>query len=242
MRFQWLGNRTFNPKGTFLPGWLDPVDLSFYFQPRPVSRKHAEFVGSDEGVQVTKDEIITHGFHVLTDTNRLTQNTTTSRPVRPPRFLLVSWRVACPSPSRSLMVRPLCCGDPLRRLVAKCFCLGAKDEISRVFKGRNFGVGCPGGVEVVAHSLRDCLSSSRGSGQALLKIDFKNAFNSVDRSSFLARVAEVFPRLSLVHLVLRVPHRPGLRPRRGHCLNIRGSTRSPPGPPVFLPGHCSPRG
>ena len=26
-------------------------------------------------------------------------------------------------------VRPLCCGDPLRRLVAKCFCLGAKEEI-----------------------------------------------------------------------------------------------------------------
>src|SRR6185312_7757073 len=29
-------------------------------------------------------------------------------------------------------VRPLCCGDPLRRLVAKCFCLGGKGEIARV--------------------------------------------------------------------------------------------------------------
>ena len=45
-------------------------------------------------------------------------------------------------------VRPLCCGDPLRRLVAKCFCLGGKDEIAAVFKGKNFGVGCRGGVEV----------------------------------------------------------------------------------------------
>jgi len=27
-------------------------------------------------------------------------------------------------------VRPLCCGDPLRRLVSKCFCLGGKDEIA----------------------------------------------------------------------------------------------------------------
>ena len=59
-------------------------------------------------------------------------------------------------------VRPLCCGDPLRRLVAKCFCLGAKDEISRFFKGKNFGVGCPGGVEVVAHSLRYCVSRLAG--------------------------------------------------------------------------------
>jgi len=39
-------------------------------------------------------------------------------------------------------VRPLCCGDPLRRLVAKCFCLGAKSEISSVFRGKNYGVGC----------------------------------------------------------------------------------------------------
>jgi hypothetical protein len=30
-------------------------------------------------------------------------------------------------------VRPLCCGDPLRRLVAKCFCLAGKDEISDFF-------------------------------------------------------------------------------------------------------------
>src|SRR6185312_1703087 len=53
-------------------------------------------------------------------------------------------------------VRP-CCGDPLRRLVAKCFCLGAKSEITTAFEGLNYGVGCKGGVEVVAHSLRDTL-------------------------------------------------------------------------------------
>ena len=41
-------------------------------------------------------------------------------------------------------VRPLACGDPIRRLVAKCFCIGGKDEISAAFKGRNYGVGCPG--------------------------------------------------------------------------------------------------
>ena len=36
-------------------------------------------------------------------------------------------------------VRPLACGDPLRRLVAKCFCVGGKEEISLAFKG---GRGC----------------------------------------------------------------------------------------------------
>jgi hypothetical protein len=93
-------------------------------------------------------------------------------------------------------VRPLCCGDPLRRLVAKCFCLAGKDEISDFFKGKNYGVGCPGGVEVVSHSLRDVLREQGRSDLALLKIDFRNAFNLVDRESFMRSTCEVFPALS----------------------------------------------
>jgi hypothetical protein len=93
-------------------------------------------------------------------------------------------------------VRPLCCGDPLRRLVAKCFCLAGKDEIAQIFKGRNYGVGCPGGVEIVAHSLRDVLQKHSGSKLGLLKIDFANAFNSIDRSAFMQATCEVLPTLS----------------------------------------------
>jgi hypothetical protein len=40
VQFQWLGNATFNPRGTFLPGWLDPTDRKFYFQPKSRSKKH----------------------------------------------------------------------------------------------------------------------------------------------------------------------------------------------------------
>src|SRR4029079_14630394 len=81
-------------------------------------------------------------------------------------------------------VRPLACGDPLRRLVAKCFCVTGKEEISKAFKGRNYGVGCPGGVEVVAHSLRDTLERNKDSKLGLL-IDFRNAFNEVKRDHFV---------------------------------------------------------
>jgi hypothetical protein len=77
IQFQWPGNTTFNPRGTFLPGWLDPVDRKFYFQPRPRSKKHTEFMGKDEGVQVTREEVIAHGFRILTDANRLSMNTRT---------------------------------------------------------------------------------------------------------------------------------------------------------------------
>jgi hypothetical protein len=93
-------------------------------------------------------------------------------------------------------VRPLACGDPIRRLVAKCFCVAGKEEISKSFAGRNYGVGCPGGVEVVAHSLRDCLNEHKGSKLALLKIDFRNAFNEVKRSHFVKAASEMFPAMS----------------------------------------------
>ena len=93
-------------------------------------------------------------------------------------------------------VRPLCCGDPLRRLVAKCFCLGAKEEISSFFQKLNYGVGCPGGVEVVAHSLRNTLQKYSESEFGLLKIDFSNAFNQVSRSAFVEATCSEFPGLA----------------------------------------------
>ena len=37
-------------------------------------------------------------------------------------------------------VRPLACDDPIRRLVAKCFCVAGKEDISKAFRGRNYGV------------------------------------------------------------------------------------------------------
>jgi hypothetical protein len=92
-------------------------------------------------------------------------------------FLAGGVSIALSKPNSS--VRPLCCGDPLRRLVAKCFCIVGKQDIAKVFEGKNYGVGCPGGVEVVAHSLRDFLQRHADSNLALLKIDFKNAFNLV---------------------------------------------------------------
>ena len=74
-------------------------------------------------------------------------------------------------------------------------CLGAKEEFSSCFEGKNFGVGCPGGVEVVAHTLRDFVNNHVGEGLAALKVDFRNAFNCVDRSCFLSSVHQSFPGL-----------------------------------------------
>jgi hypothetical protein len=49
---------------------------------------------------------------------------------------------------------------------------GGQEDITKEFFNKNFGVGCPGGVEVVAHSLRNVLEGRYGPNEALLKIDF----------------------------------------------------------------------
>ena len=49
---------------------------------------------------------------------------------------------------------------------------------------------------MVAHSLRHLLEGHLGSNDALLKIDFRNAFNLIDRNAFVRAVCEKFPALS----------------------------------------------
>ena len=58
-------------------------------------------------------------------------------------------------------------------------------------------MGCPGGVEVVAHSLRNVLEGPADSDEALLKIDFRNAFNLIDRDAFVQAACRDFPGMSL---------------------------------------------
>src|SRR6185437_4809399 len=53
-------------------------------------------------------------------------------------FIAGGVSIALSKPNRG--VRPLCAGDSIRRLVAKCFCHGGKNEISGSFEGQNYGV------------------------------------------------------------------------------------------------------
>ena len=109
-----------------------------------------------------------------------------------PKFFrkYVAGRVSIALEKSQTAVRPLACGDPIRRLVAKCFLVAGHEEVSKAFAGRNYGVGCPGGVEVVTHSLRDALNKHKGSKLGLLKIDFRNAFNLIKRTHFVKSARE----------------------------------------------------
>ena len=90
-------------------------------------------------------------------------------------------------------VRPIAIGNTLRRLTFKICNTGLVSNAIQYFLPLQFGVGMKGGAEGTFHSLRFFLKENMGSDNAVLKIDFKNAFNLVDRKCLLDVIADKFP-------------------------------------------------
>ena len=93
-------------------------------------------------------------------------------------------------------VRPIAVGEILRRLTAKCLCHTAKDHARRVLWPLQVGCGSPLGAEVAIHVIRQWCTRNASENKVLLKIDFKNAFNTLDRQAILREVREHFPELA----------------------------------------------
>ena len=102
-------------------------------------------------------------------------------------------------------VRPIAVGCSLRRLAAKCLCASVFDEMgSRLFP-HQLGFGTPMGAEAVVHAARAYLSHLKDS-HLMIKLDFKNAFNSIRRDKMLHSATTKAPELlPLVHCAYRHP-------------------------------------
>jgi len=72
-------------------------------------------------------------------------------------------------------VRPIAVGSTLRRLVAKAACCSVRESVVAKLAPSQLGFGVQLGAEAAAHFARSFLTNI-GKGQALLKIDFSNAF------------------------------------------------------------------
>ena len=83
-------------------------------------------------------------------------------------------------------VRPIAVGCSLRRLVAKVAC--------ELLAPRQLGFGVCGGSEAAVHAARRFLSAM-GEDQAVVKLDFTNAFNSIRRDCVLEAVQSRCPSL-----------------------------------------------
>ena len=91
-------------------------------------------------------------------------------------------------------VRPIAVGSTLRRLVAKAACRSLRDAAVVKLVPSQLGFGVHQGAEAAVHAARSFLANI-SSGQAMLKIDFSNAFNTLRRDVMLDVIREELPAL-----------------------------------------------
>ena len=94
-------------------------------------------------------------------------------------------------------VRPTAVGSTLRRLVAKIACGRVVEDMSCLFSPHQLGFGVRGGIEAAVHAGRHFLHNI-SPGEALIKLDFSNAFNSVRRNCMLCSVLDTCPSIFLL--------------------------------------------
>ena len=91
-------------------------------------------------------------------------------------------------------IRPIAVGCTLRRLASKCASLHALESIPQMLAPRQLGFGVVGGIEAAVHASRIYLNHLPPH-QAMVKVDFKNAFNSLRRDKMLRAVKDHIPDL-----------------------------------------------
>ena len=98
--------------------------------------------------------------------------------------------------------RPIRVGELWRRVIAKRLMFDNQSDVASVCKkARQFGVGLPGGADVLIHTRlvleRLCREGKVDNVMAMLDIDFKNAFPSIEWDSIREAVDILLPKLSI---------------------------------------------
>ncbi|XP_049875922.1 uncharacterized protein LOC126373729 [Pectinophora gossypiella] len=102
-------------------------------------------------------------------------------------------------------VRPIAVGSTFRRLVAKVGCHAVRDGISDYLQPHQVGFGTKLGCEAAIHATR-VFAAREGDDNVIIKVDLKNAFNSVERDVILKEAKEHIPGLyPFLHQVYAVP-------------------------------------
>ena len=94
-------------------------------------------------------------------------------------------------------IRPIAVGEVLRRLVSKAACVYGTPIASNEFMPHQLGVGIPDGAVAIVHSLNHLVRlKGQDENMVLLKVDFTNAFNLVDRDRMFAAVHARLPKIA----------------------------------------------
>ena len=94
-------------------------------------------------------------------------------------------------------LRPIAIGECMRRLTAKTLCAASKEQASQLLWPLQIGVAMPLGTEVGLRTARQWMERHSADVDAVfVKVDFKNAFNTVSRQAFLEQCRLHMPGLS----------------------------------------------
>ena len=91
-------------------------------------------------------------------------------------------------------IRPIAIGCTIRRLASKCAVLHALNSVPHLLAPHQLGFGVQGGTEAAVHACRVYLNHLPPN-EAIVKVDFQNAFNSVRRDKILTAVKRYIPDL-----------------------------------------------
>jgi hypothetical protein len=93
-------------------------------------------------------------------------------------------------------IRPLTVGIVTSRLIGKFLMSKAREDMKSYFEPTQLGVGTRNGAEAIVHAANFLLESQYLNEEiALLAIDFKNAFNNINRQIMLDECLIHFPKL-----------------------------------------------
>lgn len=95
-------------------------------------------------------------------------------------------------------LRPIAIGNIFRRLTAKLACGSICSPIGHYLRPKQLGFATKGGCEAALHATRTYVLKNHGKAKVILKIDFMNAFNSVEQDKMLQLIKEKTPELFLV--------------------------------------------
>ena len=94
-------------------------------------------------------------------------------------------------------IRPIAVGTVWQRLVSKVASSSVGNSMNSYLQDFQFGVGIPGGCEAVLHSVNRLIESKGDEvGHSMLLVDFKNAFNLVERSVLLQETRTRCPSIA----------------------------------------------
>jgi hypothetical protein len=128
-------------------------------------------------------------------------------------------------------VRPIAVGSTFRRLAAKICVRLTRTKLQTLFEPVQVGFGTRGGCEAAVHAVRTFVKSD--SCEVLLKLDVKNAFNSVNRDTLLNEIKIHVPEI--YNILLQCYHCPSkLVHKSNEILSAVGCQQGDPlGPAIF---------